>query len=121
MTAMIAIPQRIQRCRTPGWRMPAGAAYVGRPTVFGNPFTAAQAIEAGYYDSAKDPQLNKFLEECFRGWLRGSDQWWQGKESDQRRVALLARLPGLRGRDLVCWCSLDRPCHADVLLELANV
>ena len=26
----------------------------------------------------------------------------------------------LRGRDLGCWCPLDMPCHADVLLELAN-
>jgi hypothetical protein len=26
----------------------------------------------------------------------------------------------LRGRDLACWCALDQPCHADVLLELAN-
>src|SRR5690606_29860948 len=26
----------------------------------------------------------------------------------------------LRGRDLMCWCPLDQPCHADVLLEFAN-
>ena len=26
----------------------------------------------------------------------------------------------LRGRDLACWCPLDQPCHADVLLSLAN-
>ena len=26
----------------------------------------------------------------------------------------------LRGRDLACYCPLDEPCHADVLLELAN-
>ena len=26
----------------------------------------------------------------------------------------------LRGRDLMCWCPLDQPCHADVLLEIAN-
>lgn len=26
----------------------------------------------------------------------------------------------LAGRDLACWCPLDQPCHADVLLELAN-
>ena len=29
-------------------------------------------------------------------------------------------LAPLRGRDLACWCPLDQPCHADVLLELAN-
>jgi hypothetical protein len=26
----------------------------------------------------------------------------------------------LAGYDLACWCPLDQPCHADVLLELAN-
>jgi hypothetical protein len=26
----------------------------------------------------------------------------------------------LRGRDLACWCRPDEPCHADVLLEIAN-
>lgn len=26
----------------------------------------------------------------------------------------------LRGRDLACYCPLDEPCHADVLLEIAN-
>ena len=26
----------------------------------------------------------------------------------------------LAGRDLACWCKPDQPCHADVLLELAN-
>lgn len=26
----------------------------------------------------------------------------------------------LRGHDLACWCALDAPCHADVLLEIAN-
>ncbi|MGH6882856.1 MAG: DUF4326 domain-containing protein [Hypericibacter sp.] len=26
----------------------------------------------------------------------------------------------LRGHDLCCYCPLDQPCHADVLLELAN-
>lgn len=26
----------------------------------------------------------------------------------------------LGGKNLACWCPLDQPCHADVLLELAN-
>lgn len=26
----------------------------------------------------------------------------------------------LRGKNLVCNCKVDEPCHADVLLELAN-
>lgn len=30
------------------------------------------------------------------------------------------RILELEGKDLACWCPLDQPCHADVLLELAN-
>jgi hypothetical protein len=26
----------------------------------------------------------------------------------------------LGGKNLACWCPIDQPCHADVLLELAN-
>lgn len=37
-----------------------------------------------------------------------------------RRAKLIAGLPSLRGKNLACWCALDKPCHADVLLELAN-
>jgi hypothetical protein len=29
-------------------------------------------------------------------------------------------LAPLRGKNLACWCKLDQPCHADVLLWLAN-
>ena len=35
------------------------------------------------------------------------------------RPALMAALPELRGKDLVCWCAPEA-CHGDVLLELAN-
>lgn len=27
----------------------------------------------------------------------------------------------LRGKDLACFCPLDKPCHADVLIEIANL
>jgi hypothetical protein len=26
----------------------------------------------------------------------------------------------LRAKDLICWCPATSPCHADILLELAN-
>jgi len=32
------MPKRIQRRRTPGWRQPANAICVGRPTKWGNPY-----------------------------------------------------------------------------------
>jgi hypothetical protein len=53
--------------------------------------------------------------EEFRGWLNGYIPRWQ-----LRRQNILTGLYELRGKDLACWCPLDQPCHADVLLELAN-
>ena len=46
-----------------------------------------------------------------------------GLTREQRRdllVVLAIALLVVRGKDLVCWCPLDQPCHADVLLEVAN-
>jgi hypothetical protein len=110
-------PQRIQRRRAKGWRMPEGAVYVGRPGVFGNPFQ--------HPDKALAVRL-------FRCWLTGSmrsldliDDRFRcicGKQLLIYRRDHLRRygLPALRGKDLACWCRLGQPCHADVLLELAN-
>ncbi|MBB4212343.1 uncharacterized protein DUF4326 [Rhodothalassium salexigens DSM 2132] len=88
-------PQRIQRKRTKGWLMPAGAVYVGRPTRWGNPYQGA------------DPER---LARLYREYVA---------RPEQAALREAARRD-LRGRDLVCWCPLDQPCHADVLLALAN-
>lgn len=47
------MPQRIQRKRTKGWRMPEGAIYVGRPTVYGNPFEVIQ-LPCGCWENRDD-------------------------------------------------------------------
>lgn len=119
------MPKRIQRQRTKGWRMPPNTVCVTRPGAFGNPMTLKDAIEAGYIRDKHDIAANEFLADCFRDWIagagsRGGRDWWQGPESDNRKAEIIRRLPELRGKDLACWCPLDEPCHADVLLELAN-
>lgn len=87
------MPVRVQRKRTKGFRMPAGVIYVGRPGKWGNPF------------------VGKVSEQVL---------------SDYRQHILIQVTIGeldlaeLRGKDLACWCPLSSPCHADVLLELAN-
>lgn len=109
------MPQRIQRKRTKGWKMPEGAVYVGRGCgmPWGNPWRVESAEEAGY----KDPQT--MVVYAFRKWLEG-DPDWQRPAPDMQRDFILANLGSLRGKDLACWCRLDQACHADVLLELAN-
>lgn len=118
-------PKRIQRKRTKGWRMPEGAVYVGRPSKWGNPFTVmngharygwlvwddrdrhgwvTHTTSDGYV--AAFPTKAEAMAEAVKRFRRHMFRQWD--------------LTELAGRDLACWCPLDQPCHADVLLELAN-
>ena len=110
------MPDRITLSRAKGWRKPEGAIVVARPSIWGNPFTVAQLAELGW--RGKDPA--RFVVECFDNWLRGDRQHWMGAESDAAADTILSRLHELRGHALCCWCKPGQPCHADVLLRLAN-
>ena len=90
-------PRRIQLRRTKGWRKPADAVVVARPTRWGNPFPVLDGDRAFAVDS-------------HRSWLTAHPD----------AQPLRDDLGSLAGRDLACWCPLDGPCHADTLLELAN-
>lgn len=92
--------KRIQRQRTKGWRMPEGAVYVGRPTKWGNPYTMEE-MTGVRPQFRRRAVVDAFGDEFH--WLKGGPE-----------------VEALRGKDLVCWCRLDQPCHADVLLEWAN-
>lgn len=104
-------PVRIQRKRTKGWRMPENAVYVGRPSRWGNPFKVGMALDL--WDSGERVYVRDAAQACEL--YREHCDWWSGSGASARRVA-----EQLRGKDLVCWCPLDQPCHADVLLEWAN-
>ena len=94
-------PHRVVRRRAKDWKMPANTVYVGRPTLWGNPFTVgAEMIGGKKLTAAKAVAL-------YRQYARGAFH-----ERDLRAC--------LRGKNLACWCPLGQPCHADVLLEMAN-
>jgi len=112
------MPDRITLSRAKGWRLPAGAVVVARPTIWGNPFTVSAALDAGFRGT--DEEMARLVTVAFRTWMHGAGTDWMGTESDRRRDVILSRLPELRGRDLACWCKPGCDCHADVLLELAN-
>lgn len=125
-------PVRVQLSRRKGFRLAEAAGNdlptvnVARPSKWGNPFTKQAAIESEYANASN---AQAFVVECFRDWIGPSQSgrdWWQGRESDQRRRVFIEEIAELRGKNLACWCSLTdhhgkySPCHADVLLELAN-
>ena len=98
---------RHQRSRRKGSKQPPGAIYVGRPTVFGNPFDFRTLGRARSV-------------EMFAAWLDGTFRVPSVPSLDHKRTLLLAHIGSLSGHDLVCWCPLSSPCHADVLLTRAN-
>jgi hypothetical protein len=120
------MPDRIQLRRTKGWRKPYEVVVVARPSEWGNPFRVVPVHRSGPFDV-----------------VLGADGFCAQSTglADAREIAVARfraaihpaapeNLPGypgyaaiyreLRGRDLACWCPLDQPCHADVLLEIAN-
>jgi hypothetical protein len=102
-------PKRVQRKRTKGWRMPANTVSVSRPGPWGNPFVVNPRCRPG---SGGSYQINVPTVEdavaCFREMIALKPE-----------LVTEARKQ-LRGKNLACFCALDQPCHADVLLEIAN-
>jgi hypothetical protein len=154
------MPERIQRRRTAGWRMPERAVYVGRPTRWGNPFAYRDRSRGLVRYGPKHPERFGRAWD-YEGRCSGPDishdMWfaaddvvetyvrWATREElvELYRLTLTNPTPGmlaaypsrrgyfakvtpvhiriaLAGRDLVCWCPPSAPCHADVLLEIAN-
>ena len=114
---------RIQR-RAKGWRMPEGAVYVGRPTRWGNPYVLHRYGVAISLELFKNTVRGFWVPELVAATRYAPEAVyrefceWRGRF--RREHPMEALVSELRGKDLVCWCPLDRPCHADVLLELAN-
>ena len=138
----MTVPERVQLSRRKGWRMPENTVSVARPGPFGNPYRVV------FDELWNGGRINALTGEpmVMNGpwWTQmpkadGSEStggfWFRTRaEAMAQAVALfrlrvealnigkpvLARLPELRGKNLACWCPLDQPCHADVLLDLAN-
>lgn len=140
-------PQRIQLRRTKGWRKPEGAIVVARPSRWGNPYVVerARSVERDQQGMPIRSTLGRngpwTVYATRRGHHTGSE--WGGFGDDREaaiafavelhRRSVLAMADGvdgpidlhsfvgeLAGHDLACWCPEGQPCHADVLLELAN-
>ena len=102
------MPKRIQRKRTKGWKMPENAAYVGRPSKWGNSNRVGDPYPfVSWHINTVEDAVNLF-------------------EVDMKNLKLVnpekyeELIAPLRGKDLACWCAEGAACHADVLLKLAN-
>ncbi|MEW1754136.1 DUF4326 domain-containing protein [Streptomyces angustmyceticus] len=107
------MPIRIQRLRTKGWRKPEGAVYVGRGSGWGNPWkvgsTGWTTLPGGWVDRTPHEPLTR---------QQAVDSYRNSETHDVEYLRVIRER--LAGRDLMCWCPLTEPCHADFLLEVAN-
>lgn len=91
------------------------AVIVARPSKWGNPYRVTGGVTPA---SQAVTLFADFIERCSRSNIEprvqndGLGVW--NRDIKTNIVA------ALEGRDLACWCALDQPCHADVLLEIAN-
>jgi len=100
---MFDVPtQRIRLSRAKGWRKPENAVVVSRPGRWGNPYVIGTPENGGNI-------TRQMAVEHYERALR-----------DGRLVRKLEDVRELIGKDLACWCPLDEPCHADVLLKIAR-
>lgn len=114
------IPKRIQLSRRKGWRKPEGAIVVSRPSKWGNPWTAKECriytIEGGRELAAE--YFRQAMEERLWDVEHGYDPYEHEKPGFYPTLDDIRQ--SLKGHDLACWCRVGSPCHADVLLEIAN-
>ena len=103
-------PIRIQLSRAKGWRMPPNTVKVDRSTMWGNPFALGKTAADG-----RSPIDAEGAVGMFRDMLADEARRDAANYPDDEDVRL-----NLRGKNLACWCKLGTPCHADVLLEIAN-
>lgn len=112
-------PKRIQRKRTKGWRKPDNTVSVCRPGKWGNPFP----WKPDYERELKSLRVTD-------GRITTPDRMraeYDAKEwaviqyekilTDKDRAEIRREL---KGKNLMCFCSTDSPCHGDVLLRIAN-
>lgn len=104
------MPERVRLSRKAGWRKPENTVSVARPGKWGNPFPAGGTGPLGRFAPDQEGAVGHFRQMLADPELRAA----AGYPSDHEIKATL------RGKNLACWCRPGTPCHADVLLEIAN-
>lgn len=122
----MAEPKRIRLSRAKGFNLAAtswllnglACRVVARPSRYGNPFVLKPSAAHGCWDVWRGRALVDGGFPSKEAAARNAIKRYRALiESDgvRRRAAR-----ELRGFNLACWCPPDQPCHADVLLEVAN-
>jgi len=100
--------------------------YVGRPSRWGNPFSAdkygaGRAVEyfRAFLTGELPPCHAGEYDEALRDYRR-AEKWFYGTGPAPLYPGEAAVIVLRNATALACWCPLDQPCHADVLIELLS-
>jgi hypothetical protein len=106
------VPKRIQFRRVKGWRKPQNTVIVTRPSRWENPYIIRPILEpqTEIQSGRRTYIAVPTREEAVR---RFRDEHMTPDRREQAKREL-------KGKDIACYCKLDEPCHADVLIEIAN-
>jgi hypothetical protein len=110
----VTAPVRVQLSRAKGWRMPPNTVKVDRSTPYGNPWKIVGPNEYRRLWWVQGPRADV---ECSSEAEAAALSLRKFRYYAETHPGLLA---ALRGKNVGCWCGLDRPCHGDIWLELAN-
>ena len=124
-------PLRVQRRRSKGWKMPENTVSVCRPGKWGNPFQIGGYFKLGGVSPAMLGGRWLWMERAIwkpadiedalaTGFVLVEDQAQAVEMFEQLMKSSPWKVDDLRGKNLACWCKPGTPCHADVLLRLAN-
>lgn len=113
---LVSQPRRIQLSRKKGAKLPANTVVVARPSKWGNPFKVSdiQSNHPGWTHAVCQNEAVRMYE----GSICNTGGNMAGLLTAS--VKLVEIIAALRGKHLACWCKPGEPCHADVLLRLAN-
>jgi hypothetical protein len=116
-------PQRVQQRRAKGWRKPENTVSVARPSKWGNPVRIVPVRARGPFDLERDGVGFIGQHTDLQSARRGAVARFRDLLTNHphlMRITVDDIRAELAGKNLMCFCPLDQPCHADVLLELAN-
>lgn len=115
-------PIRLQLSRRKGFNLQAvsqatnglPAVNVARPGPWGNPFIVGKDGDRAYC-----VELYKHMLNGYPSVVNRDGATIESLKAYRNHVLL--SIDHLRRKNLACWCARDgKPCHADVLLDLAN-
>lgn len=132
-------PIRIQRNRSKGWKMPENTKYVGRGSAWGNPFRIVPYSDGKWAVKCSDDEQQTFI---LTSTCRAAYDTKIEAQADAVKCYEKLNMPyqhggswhdyyisegfrdfvkrELKDKNLACWCKPGEPCHADVLLKIAN-